>query len=110
METQALLVFTFNPPSQAEVDKLVAWLRNNPGFQKASKLERHLGLADRRLRQLAQNSEGLIISGPGSPGYCHRDHCPVETVSHIAETMISQGKRMIRRGLSMRARAHQALG
>ena len=68
-----------------------------------------LDLTDRKIRQLAEAADGLIVSGPGSPGYCHLYHCPAETIGHITATQISQAKHMIRRALRTRKRAHQLI-
>jgi len=105
--------FTFRPappaPALAEVSRLVSWLQDNPGFHTAAILSRMLNLSDRKLRQLAQASDGIIISGPGSPGYCHLDHCPTESLRHISRTLFSQGKAMIRRSFRMRRQAHSKI-
>jgi hypothetical protein len=69
-------------------------------------LETALNLSDRKIRQLAEAARGAIVSGPGSPGYCHIDHCPTEKLSHIADTLLSQGRAMIRRALQTRRLAH----
>ena len=68
-----------------------------------------LDLGDRQIRALAERAGGLIISGPGTPGYCHASHCPAEQISHAADTLISQGRRMIRRAIQLRRRAHKII-
>ncbi|MEI6178381.1 MAG: hypothetical protein WCS43_15925 [Verrucomicrobiota bacterium] len=107
METQASFDFTAPPaPPTGEVDRLVHHLRNNPGFHTASQISSSLGFSDRKIRQLAELSDGLIISGPGSPGYCHLHHCPTETLSHIISTLRSHARSMIARSIRIRRRAH----
>lgn len=107
MPDQQELDFTLPPPPvPGEVEILTLYLLNNPGFHTAKELAESLAYSDRQIRQLAQQADGMIISGPGSPGYCHLHHCPTEALSHIAETLISQGKAMIRRGIKTRKRAH----
>jgi len=102
--------FDFTAPAEiTEVERLLAWLSAHPGFHTAAKLATALGLSDRKIRQLAEAADGLIVSGPGSPGYCHLYHCPAEQISHIAEKLISQGKAMIRRALRTRRRAHSVI-
>lgn len=113
MIDQALFDFTAPPqpaPAAGEVDALIRHLRKNPGFHTARELSDRLDLSDRKIRQLAEASDGLIVSGPGSPGYIHIDHCPTEKLSHISNTMISQGKNMVRRGIRMKRRAHHLIG
>ena len=106
MNTQALLDFELPPAAPSEVECLVFWLHKHPGFHTAKQLFTALEYTDRKIRQLAEAADGLIVSGPGSPGYCHLDHCPVEKVDHIANKLISQGKAMIRRAIRSRRKAH----
>ena len=110
MIEQASFDFTSPPaPAVGEVECLLAWLSSNPGFHTSKQLAKALGLSDRKIRQLAEAADGLIVSGPGSPGYCHLYHCPAEQISHIADKLISQGKAMIRRALRTRRRAHSII-
>ena len=96
------------PPSPAlgEVEILTAYLFNNPGFHTAKQLAVSLTYTDRKVRQLAEQADGLIVSGPGSPGYCHLHHCDSKTIGHIADTLRSQAKQMLRRSIRIRKRAH----
>ena len=107
---QAAFDFTAPPATPvAEVECLLAYLSARPGFHTARELSAALDLTDRKIRQLAEAADGLIVSGPGSPGYCHLYHCPAETIGHITATQISQAKHMIRRALRTRKRAHQLI-
>lgn len=90
------------PPEIGEVERLLAWLSARPGFHTAAQISAALDLSDRKVRQLAEAANGLIVSGPGSPGYCHLYHCPDEATGHITEKLIAQGKAMIRRGIRTR--------
>jgi hypothetical protein len=103
--------FAAKPPaiSIGEVELLLNHLSNNPGFHTARVLSAALDLTDRQIRQLAEASDGLIVSGPGSPGYCHLYHCPAETIAHITDTLRSQARRMISRSIRIRKRAHQLI-
>jgi len=94
------------PPADDEVSTLVHYLHSNPGFHTARQLSAVLGLTDRKIRQITEAADGLITSGPGSPGYCHLAHCPVELLAHINDGLISQAKRMIRRAIRSNRRAH----
>jgi hypothetical protein len=96
-------------PPVGELETLLAWLAANPGFHTAKTISSQLPLTDRQIRQLAELSDGLIISGPGSPGYCHLNHCDPATISHIADTLKSQAKRMFARSIKIRRRAVAAI-
>lgn len=100
---QASFDFDAQPtPREAEIEELVRFLKTNPGFHKAREIGEFMHLSERQIRQLAEASDGLIVSGPGSPGYCHLHHCDDETIGHITNTLMSQGKRMIRRALRIK--------
>ena len=105
---QAHFDFTAPPPAVpvGEVECLLAYLSAAPGFHTAAQLSAALDLSDRRVRQLAEASDGLIVSGPGSPGYCHLYHCPAEKIAHIADTLRSQARSMLARSIRLRKRAH----
>lgn len=96
-------------PAIGEVERLLAYLSANPGFHTANRIASALDLTDRKVRQLAEAADGLIVSGPGSPGYCHLYHCDPETIGRIAEKLVSQGKAMIRRAIRTRRRAHSLI-
>lgn len=106
MLNQASFDFTAPAPDPGEVEVLIAWLQHNPGFHTAKQLSEALAYPDRKVRSLAEQSDGLIVSGPGSPGYCHLHHCPAEKLAHIADTLRSQARSMLRRSIRIRNRAH----
>ena len=109
MITQDTFDFTAPPspvPSAGEVETLVSFLSQNPGFHTAKVLSEFLNFTDRKIRQLAEASDGLIVSGPGSPGYIHITHCPAEKLAHIADTLRSQARSMLSRSIKLRKRAH----
>lgn len=97
------------PPVPGEVEILTAYLLNNPGFHTAKQITAALDLSDRKVRQLAEASDGLIVSGPGSPGYCHLYHCEPAKLAHIADTLRSQARAMLARSIRIRKRAHQLI-
>lgn len=106
---QSELNFAPAPPADAEVARLVEFLRMRPDWHKAKEIAAALGLPDRKVRQLAENSAGQIVSAPGSPGYRHLSHCTADEISHAANQLHSQGKRMIDRSIRLRRAAHGAL-
>jgi hypothetical protein len=108
-EVQCLLPFRAADPKAESTAALTGWLASHPGWHTARQLAAALDLSDREVRAAAERSEGLVISGPGTPGYCHASHCSAEQISHAADTLLSQARRMIRRALRMRRRAHQII-
>ena len=93
----------------AQCELVTTYLLDNPGFHTAKQLSIHLNLTDRQIRAAAQSSTGDIVSGPGSPGYCHTLHCPSQTLAHIADTLRSQARHMLSRSIRLRKRAHQII-
>jgi hypothetical protein len=106
---QATFDFTAPAAPVGEAERLLAWLAAHPGFHTAATLAAALHLSDRKIRQLAEASDGLVISGPGSPGYCHLYHCDPATIGHIADTLRSQARNMLRRSIRIRVRAHKLI-
>ena len=64
-----------------------------------SDLQRILGGAWplRRIREAAHNSQGYIVSGPGSPGYCRVDECHFDRAIGVANAVKAQRDRMTTR-------------
>ena len=92
-----------------EAERLVNYLHQNPGFHTRHQLMEILGLTDRKIRQLAEQSDGFIVSGPGSPGYIHIDHCSLEKFNHIKAAVRSQARAMLARYIKMSKRGHQII-
>jgi len=111
MIEQASFDFTTPPPSPAleEIDHLVSYLLNHPGFHTARQLSAILDLSDRKIRQLAEASAGQIVSGPGSPGFFFLHPGPTEKLAHIADTLRSQARSMLRRSILLRNLAHSII-
>lgn len=110
MNDQPTFDFTAPPaPPAGEVEALIRYLAWHPGFHTAAKLSTALNHTDRKIRQLAEASDGFIISGPGSPGYCHISHCDTERLAHIADTLRSQARSMLARSIRIRKRAHSLI-
>jgi hypothetical protein len=64
-------------------------------------------LLDRDVRELASAS-GWIISG--QRGYKHMEHATIEECDHASNWLVSQGKKMIVRGMLLRRNAHKQIG
>jgi hypothetical protein len=96
----------FLTSSNAVENPLVSALRGQ-GWVTARRLTFHLGACDRELRALAEASRGEIISG--QKGYKLSAEATLEEIDHAANWLISQGKKMLERGIEIRRRAHQKL-
>lgn len=104
-----LALFAPPAPPAGEIDRLLAFLFDNAGWTTAKDIAAALSFSDRKVRQLAEQSDALVISYPGSPGYKHFDHCTTDELAHAADAHISQGRNQIRRGVRIRNRAHQTI-
>lgn len=107
-------LFEQRQPKLDSVETLEKVLRASGEWLTASQILALLNLKEsesgkRAVRLLASESE-WIISSPGSPGYKHLEHCTAEELNHIANSLISQGKEMIKRGLRIRRNAHKIFG
>ena len=115
-ETQPDLDFTTPAPKVApwEVQHLCAMLRGR-GWQTAAQI---LSLevdqfaagpnwSDRKVRAIAEASDGAVVSYPGSPGYILFDEARREEIAHAVAAMQSQGKRMLARALALDRRDRQ---
>lgn len=111
MISQAAFNFPAPPaPQQSDVERLVNHLHDaGETWLTASQLAAVLGLTDRKIRKLAEHSDGLIVSGPGCPGYRHIDHCTPSILSEVADRLKSQARSMIRRSIRIRNRAHSRI-
>ena len=64
-------------------------------------------LQDRDVRELASASEWIIS---GQRGYKHMEHATAEETDHASNWLVSQGKKMIKRGMALRRNGHKLLG
>ena len=100
--------FTFKAePDDPRLVILKARLRDS-GWVTARQLKCQLGLSDRDCRALAEASEGEIISG--QKGYKLTEQSTPEETKYSSAWLISQGQKMIRRGIAIRRCAHAHLG
>jgi hypothetical protein len=91
----------------SEVAALCCWLRGR-GWQKAREIEAALGIDERKLRAMAEHSDGEILSGPGCPGYRLFDgETSLGDAERAAGRLRSQGEKMIRRAMSIGRRMHR---
>ncbi len=92
-------------PSVDEVEAVCAFLAGK-GWIKASQIETEIEINDRRMRVIAEKSDGRILSS-------HEGYRLFEPTTSMAEAeraanrLISQGKKMIMRGVAIRRRFHR---
>ncbi len=100
------LDFSHRPPKPSvdEVEAVCAFLQGK-GWMKAKVIEAEIGIDDRRVRVIAEKSGGRILSG--NDGYRFYDEAtPLEEADQSSGRLISQGKKMIRRGMEQRQRGY----
>lgn len=89
-----------------ELDRFIAALGSRR-WRTAADLTAATGFSDRKLRALAAASDDRIISG--QRGYCLLAEATPAEITHAADWIISQGKKMIRRGIKIRKAAHSLI-
>ncbi len=95
--------------SQDQIDLLTSFLAGK-GWVKACSIDAELDLDERDIRAIAEASDGLIISGPGCPGYkLLTGAAEIADVDRAACRLESQAKRMLHRANSLRRRAHSMI-
>lgn len=101
------LPFFAAAPGDPDVQWLQDYLRAHGQWMKAAELVALTGdrLDDRALRALAEASAGAVLSG--CRGYRHISSATAEEIARAADRLISQGRKMIGRGVAIRRRAHQ---
>ena len=113
MKPEPFLPFVPAPKtSRASLDidaarRLQEVLKEAGQWVKAKDLHASMGLTDRALRNLAEASEGAVISG--QLGYKHADCATAEEITHAANWLMAQGRKMMDRGLKILRRAHKQL-
>lgn len=105
--------FQFRPQgpevSKAELDQLTDYLVGR-NWVRAAQIQADLRLDERRIRLIAEASDGRILSGPGCPGYkLLSQETPIREVDEAATRLESQGRRMLARATAIRRRAHTLL-
>lgn len=89
----------------AEIEAMILFLRGK-GWLKASEIEAAIAVGDRKMRVLAEHSDGRILSGQN--GYRLFDQStPLGEADQAASWLESQGKKMLLRGAAIRRRYHR---
>jgi len=107
MTTQFEIAFAPPEVSPTEVDALCGWLRGR-GWVAAREIETVLGIDDRKLRAIGEHAGGRLLTG--QKGHRLNDEtATAEEVDRSALWKISQGKKMIRRGIAEKRHHHGLL-
>lgn len=111
MQTAAELPLTLPEPeiSEAEIERLVAVLREAGGWLSAKEIAAKIGadVSDREVRAIASAARPAVVSFPGSKGYKLWQLCTLEEISHCIETFESQGKDMLKSAVLYRQAYHR---
>lgn len=88
-----------------EVEAMVGFLRGR-GWLDAAAIELETNISDRKMRVIAEHSDGRILSGQDGYRLLDRD-TPIEEVDRAATWLESQGKKMLGRAAAIRRRYHR---
>lgn len=90
-----------------EVDAFCELLRGKDWITARELAEAH-GLDERRVRSIAEHSDGRVLSGPGCPGYkLFTGATEIREADECASRLESQAKKMLSRAGSIRRRYHR---
>jgi len=109
VETQSDLGLKTPAPevSSEEIALVCDFLRGN-GWKKAAEISLALKMDDRKVRAVAEHSEGRILSAPGCPGYKLFDgKTEIEEAERAALRLESQARHMLARASQYRRRIHR---
>lgn len=97
------------PADLAEVAGLASWLyAAGDRWVPAREIAAELHLNERKIRHLAASSGGLIVSGPGCPGYKHSRHCDPEEIAAVQSRLLHQARLMADRASEIAREFHRA--
>lgn len=108
MTEQLELTDYTRPADQDEVSRLVQLLAAAGTWLTAREIRDQIGWSDRKVREIASQSQGQIISG--NSGYKHNRHATPEELNEFYGRMVSQGKEMIKRAILAKRTHHQLIG
>jgi len=91
--------------TEEQVRMVVDFVRGK-GWVKGAVICAALAIDERRIRAIAEFSDGRILSGPGCPGYRLFTGDALADADLAASRLESQGKRMIHRAIAIRRRFH----
>lgn len=86
---------TPKPADLEEIARLARYLYEaGDSWHTARTISADLNLTDRKIRHLAASSGGLVVSGPGCPGYKHARHCDPDEIATVTARLRHQAKLM----------------
>jgi hypothetical protein len=88
-------------PLPCEIKQLTEWLETHRGWIKSATITEWLGFDKRQIRAIAEHSNGLILSWPGSPGYCHIKHASIDDRQHAVAALCCQANKMLARAMEI---------
>jgi hypothetical protein len=98
MSNQLQLDFDAKPPAHDDLERLAVFLYTQGAkWTTAKEITEALHFTDRHIRKLASESNGLILSGPGCPGYRHIRRATPEEVQEVVARLRHQAHVMDRR-------------
>lgn len=89
----------------SEVDAMCEFLRGK-GWLRAADIQEATGTGDRKMRAIAEHSDGRIISGQSGYRFLDRS-TPIDEVDAAASWLEGQAKRMLDRARAIRRRYHR---
>jgi hypothetical protein len=93
--------------SPEEVERLCDFLRGR-GWLTSKQIFAEIALEERKLRAIAEHSDGRILSGPGCPGYkLFTGSTEIAEADLCAGRIESQARKMIGRAIAIRRRLHR---
>ena len=105
MNTELGIIIAGPVVSPEEVEQVCEYLRGK-GWLRAAALDAALEFDDRKMRAIAEASDGRILSG--QTGYRLFDgSTPLDEADRAAAWLESQGKKMLKRGAAIRRRFHR---
>jgi hypothetical protein len=98
MNAQIEMDFETAKPAADDIERLANFLyAQGPVWTTAKDITKALHFTDRQIRKLASESNGLILSGPGCPGYRHVRRATPEEVREVVARLRHQAHMMDRR-------------
>ena len=98
MNAQIEMDFETAKPAADDIARLANFLyAQGPTWTTAKDITKALDFTDRQIRKLASESNGLILSGPGCPGYRHVRRATPEEVQEVVARLRHQAHMMDQR-------------
>jgi hypothetical protein len=98
MNGQLEMDFEAKQPAADDIARLARFLYDQGAqWTTAKDITAALNFSDRKIRHLASESNGLILSGPGCPGYRHVRRATTEEVQEVVARLRHQAHVMDQR-------------